>query len=112
MNSPRIAELNDRLRKLIPFAPDTVGLCTITAGVNALSERLKADLFQAVRTFSDFSEDNDPYGEHDFGKVVIAGRSFFWKIDCYDTDLIYASPDPANPAVTKRVLTIMLAEEY
>ena len=62
--------------------------------------------------FDDFCAANDPYGEHDFGVVEAEGHTIFFKIDCYDRELNYGSPDPADPAVTERVLTIMLAEEY
>jgi len=65
-----------------------------------------------VFTFSDFSADNDPHGEHDFGSFECVGRTIFWKIDCYDRELNNGSADPANEAVTTRVLTVLLAEEY
>ena len=51
-------------------------------------------------------------GEHDFGSFVLDAVKLFWKIDYYDRKLEYGSPDPADPAVTRRVLTILLAEEY
>lgn len=65
-----------------------------------------------MNEFDAFSPDNDPYGEHDFGAVEIAGQRVFCKIDYYDTALEYGSPDPSDPAVTTRVLTVMLASEY
>jgi len=55
---------------------------------------------------------NDPWGEHDFGAVEIDGEKAFWKIDCYDRTLTAGSENPANEALTHRVLTIMLASEY
>jgi hypothetical protein len=36
----------------------------------------------------------------------------FWKIDSYDRNTEFGSPDPADPDVTTRVLTIMRADEY
>ena len=55
---------------------------------------------------------NDPHKEHDFGSFEIAGRKFFFKLDYYDLAMEFGSEDPADPAKTMRVLTIMLAEEY
>lgn len=66
----------------------------------------------AVRAFDGFSESKDPYQEHDFGSIIIQGHKVFWKIDAYDLDMLGHSPNPTDPSVTTRVLTIMLADEY
>jgi hypothetical protein len=84
----------------------------LTAGVHALGETFVAEAVAALMTFDDFDADNDPHGEHDFGTVRVQGRRLFWKIDYYDQALERASPNPADPAVTRRVLTLMLASEY
>jgi hypothetical protein len=103
----RIAELNDRFRQTY-----WGGKVMTTCGVNELSEDITARLFRAVSEFDRFNWRNDPHGEHDFGKVVIDGQKFFWKIDYYNNTMDAGSEDPANPDVTTRVLTIMLASEY
>jgi Protein of unknown function (DUF3768) len=58
-------------------------------------------------TLQEFTADNDPHGEHDFGSFQAAGEAFFWKIDYYDRDLMFGSEDPADPDKTTRVLNIM-----
>ena len=77
---------------------------------------LEEDDLQAVvslvRSFTDFTKDNDPYGEHDFGMVEHQGEKYFWKFDYYDQNLEYGSPEPSDTSLTTRVLTIFLAEEY
>ena len=83
----------------------------MTRGVQALGSEAIAQATAAVRTFADFSEDNDPHGERDFGAFEVGGRRLFWKIDYYDLNLALASPNAADPAVTRRVLTLMLAED-
>ncbi|KJV09061.1 hypothetical protein VZ95_13810 [Elstera litoralis] len=103
----RIRTLNDRFRR--SFSGGTV---LVTPGIRALPEDQQAEVLHAVRSFTAFDPGNDPYGEHDFGSVEIAGQRCFWKIDAYDLTLTEASPDPADPSVTRRVLTIMLASEY
>jgi len=69
-------------------------------------------ILERVRTFEKFDADNDPHGEHDFGAFDHGRDTIFWKIDYYDRTLQAASPDAGDPAITARVLTIMLAEEY
>ena len=102
-----IRHLNDQLRQ--SFAG---GVLVMTAGVIALGPARQLMILQAVAAFNAFDESNDPYGEHDFGALEIEGERLFWKIDYYDRNLSAHSPDPADPSVTTRVLTIMLAQEY
>jgi hypothetical protein len=82
----------------------------ITQGVQALAD--VPSVLDQVRRYSAFTPDNDPYGEHDFGSFRHAEATIFWKIDYFDVDLQMYSPDSSDTAVTTRVLTIMLAEEY
>jgi len=44
--------------------------------------------------------------------LQVEGERILFKISYYDRSLIGHSPDHADPSVTTRVLTIMLAEEY
>jgi hypothetical protein len=81
-----------------------------TRGIMSLSEAVISEIFVRVQNFTDFTEDNDPYGEHDFGSFTVEGNKVFWKIDYYNKDLS-GGCDPLSPECC-RVLTIMLAEEY
>nr|WP_319390996.1 DUF3768 domain-containing protein [uncultured Cohaesibacter sp.] len=103
----QIRTLNDNFRRTF-FG----GQVLITNGTNELSDLAKQDLLTAIKTYSAFTPDNDPHGEHDFGSLKFQGDTFFWKIDCYDLQMLHHSPDPTNPSITRRVLTIMKAEEY
>ena len=104
-STAKIAALNDHARRSF-----TGCRVVITQGVQALDNL--PDILDQVRGFDAFTPDNDPYGEHDFGSFRHADATIFWKIDTYDVELLMHSPDPTDPAVTARVLTIMLAEEY
>ncbi|WP_454700908.1 DUF3768 domain-containing protein [Agrobacterium burrii] len=103
----RIRELNDIFRSTW-----LTGTVLMTSGIKNLPNAIQSGIAKSVQRFDAFTPDNNPHGEHDFGAVNIEGHKVFWKIDYYDRTLQYGSEDPANPAVTKRVLTIMLAEEY
>ena len=109
-DSKRIAELNDTFRK----SPHdrTRGRSYMTDGVSALGPDFFIRAIAAVAAFDQFNADNDPYGEHDFGSFGFGEHTIFWKIDYYDKKLEMGSPDPADPAVTSRVLTVLLSEEY
>ena len=107
MSAEKIRALNDAFRTTM-----TGGTVLLTAGVDALPSDVKALVIRRVATFSEFTPENDPHQEHDFGNFTLAGRRFFFKIDAYDAEMRYGSEDPADPAKTTRVLTIMLVEEY
>lgn len=106
-----IRELNDAMRHAIPEV-DPRNRVLITKGVQSLPALAQIGLALMVREFSAFTEDNDPHGEHDFGSIELQGTRYFWKIDYYDEAMLHHSPDPADPAVTRRVLIIMRADEY
>jgi major membrane immunogen (membrane-anchored lipoprotein) len=103
----KVARLNDELRQ-----HGQGGLVVITRGIQALGKDMVEQIAQAVREYDAFDSGNDPHGERDFGSVTVDGEKCFWKIDYYDQDLKFHSPDKSDPNVTKRVLTIMLASEY
>jgi Protein of unknown function (DUF3768) len=103
----RIRALNDSLRQ--NFAE---GIAVMTPGIAALGGEAVARIVKTIAVFDDFHHANDPHQEHDFGAFDADGHKVFFKIDYYDESLTCHSPDPADPSVTKRVITVMLAEEY
>lgn len=103
----KVRVLNDNFRTTF-----IGGQVLLSYGVNELPIDIKARALLMVKAFKDFTNDNDPYGEHDFGFFDLADDTFYWKIDYYDTDRRYGSEDPGDPEKTARVLTIMLAAEY
>jgi hypothetical protein len=103
----RITALNDAFRTSL-----SGGRVILTSGIASLSDDDRNSVLTKVQTFDDFSEDNNPWGEHDFGSIRHNGMKIFWKIDYYDPSITFGSEDPADPDKTTRVLTIMLAEEY
>ena len=110
MTVNKIALLNDQLR--LAMVTSSRGRVVMTAGVAALPEEDVARVLERVRRFDDWTNDNDPHGEHDFGSFDVAGTTYFFKVDYYSPDMEGGSEDPADPAKTTRVLTIMRADEY
>jgi len=116
--SATIRDLNDRFRRNIPTVTDVPGQVVLTSGIQELTNtdaepgKHLLKLFHTVRSFDDFTKDNDPYGEHDFGALDFEGARVFWKFDYYAPGMMHGTDDPTDTAKTVRVLTIMLAEEY
>ncbi len=117
----RIRRLNDLARNVPAMANAT---WMMTRGVNALLtgddpaelphdlHNRVAQLYRTIAGYDRFSERNDPHGEHDFGDFEFLGERLFFKLDYYHPARDVHSPDPANIELCRRVLTIMLAEEY
>ena len=120
----RIARLNDLARSAMGVACTAVA----TVGFRSLPDADQSQVRELIETYDAFDRDNDPHGERDFGTIYQLGdgrwtterprvrgderERVFWKLDYYDRDLQFGSDDAANPAITRRVLTIMLADEY
>ena len=103
----QIRALNDELRQNFGC-----GIAVMTPGIAALGQEAVERIVKTIAVFDDFCHANDPHEEHDFGSFEADGHTVYFKIDYFDRDLKYHSPDPTDPAVTMRVITVMLAEEY
>lgn len=103
----KVRAQNDHFRKT-----GVGGLEVITQGIQEMGITTVAIIRRMVADYDKWEEGNDPYQEHDFGTIAFRRQQIFWKIDYYDADLKEASPNPSDPDVTTRVLTIMLAREY
>jgi hypothetical protein len=102
-----IAKLNNDFRKSF-----IGGEVLLSAGIAAMSSEDKANIISMVQNFNDFTEDNNVYGENDFGSFDYKGEKILWKIDYYDLNNQYHSENPANPDITNRILTIMTVFEW
>lgn len=78
--SAKIAALNDAARR-------NVMSYLTSAGAISLEPSIVGDIYTAVRNFSRFTEDNNPYGEHDFGSLKMHGQRIFWKTDYCEESL-------------------------
>ncbi|WP_298856075.1 DUF3768 domain-containing protein [uncultured Ruegeria sp.] len=120
LRAAEIAAQNDLFRKAL-IDPTTAiemhsngiqGQVLVTPGVSGEGMDFQTAALTAVAWDDQFDEGNDPYGDHTFGTVMVSGQKLFWKIDLYDVDYKYGSDRPFDPAVTRRVLTIMCPSEY
>ena len=106
-DTDQIRALNDRLRQNL-----SAGIAVITPGIAALGQEAVERIVKTVAIFDDFHHANDPHREHDFGVFEAEGSQIFFKIDYFNREMTGHSPDQADPSVTNRVITLMLADEY
>lgn len=104
----RIRQLNDELRTEGSSRNGRV----VAAGRLAQEIEKIGKVAAAVAAYDDWNEGDDPYGEHDFGKLDVNGEEVIWKIDYYSLDEMHGSDHPEDPNVTVRILTLMFAEDY
>lgn len=109
IDGKRIGALNDRFRMQMDH---TLGHWVITSGVNSKGGLFVQRACRAVQQFTDFNAGNDPYGERDMGRIEIDGVSLLWKIDVFDLAYEFGADFPDDPTKSRRVLTVMLAQEY
>ena len=84
MNTKKVAELNDKLRRnIFHSGKDKV---VLTSGFSALPFDEQLRILIKVKEFKDFNKGNNPYGERDFGRIEHNGKDYFFKID-------YIAPD-------------------
>lgn len=105
--SAAIRDLNDAFRQSF-----VGGAVMLTSGIIALGRVSQDAVLAKVRAFDAFTSENDPYGQHDFGSFEHGGQWIMFKIDYYDADIVHGSDNPADPCITKRVLTVMLASDH
>ena len=103
----KIRDLNDAFRKT-----GIGGRIMLTIGIRELGEHAINEIIRKIRNFDNFNKNNNPHGENDFGSIIYNGVKVLWKLDYYDLSLEFGSPDPSDASITKRVMTIMMADEY
>jgi hypothetical protein len=111
-----IATQNDAFRHSIlgntTVADAPQGQFVMTRGVAALGPDAQLEFTRRVAAFDGFTADSDPQGWHEMGVIEFEDTTVWFKLDLYDTDYQYGSPEPSDPAQTRRVLTLLLPSEY
>jgi hypothetical protein len=102
----RIARLNDRCRQGLDANARIMVTRNCLARLSGEGEGIaeilaQAELLAAVRRYA-FKP----------GAFDLQGQRVLFKIDYYDMALEFGSDDPADASITRRVLTVMLAEDY
>jgi hypothetical protein len=105
----QIAYSNDLFRTVLIPCPWARLVLTSTVAESTDREAILTALREF--NFNDVDPENDPRGEHDFGKLTVNGEDYFFKFDYYAPCMNYGA-DPYFERACVRVLTVMRADEY
>jgi hypothetical protein len=69
-------DINDFLRGRFPvcYKPDVTLLTKAFSDMYPDDSEAREAIFKMIREFSEFTEGNDPWKEHDFGKITYDGQ--------------------------------------
>jgi hypothetical protein len=98
----KIITLNDQLRTTF-----NGGRVQMSPAVGTLDPQLRGRALSALSRYNKFADG----GEHDWGVFIFAGYSFEWRIEYRAKEGIGVSPDPADPEMTFRVLTLYVVND-
>jgi hypothetical protein len=105
----RIASLNDQLRSSLD---QRFGAIFLSHAVASTGLAVQMSVREAVKTYSAFTPENDPNGEHDFGEFEVGDERYCWKIDCRDSAPEQKPAGSPYLGGKPRTLMIMFADEY
>ena len=98
----KIIELNDELRTTFKG-----GRVQMTPAVCMLDAQLRGRALSTLSRYNKFADGE----EHDWGVFIFAGFSFEWHIEYRAKEGAGVSPDPADPGMTFRVLTLYVVND-
>jgi hypothetical protein len=96
---------NDRMARIVM----TSGLLAELGGDTVAQTMMAQARLMAALRHCTFAPDSP---ERDFASMDVDGIKVLMKVDYYDTELAFGSEDPANPAMTRRVITLMRPADY
>ena len=113
------AAQNDAFRRHVcldaPFPADMPvldGGLVVGTSIRRLGLPFVLDCMKAIGGIDVFPAEADPKGHRDRGSVGVSGQPVWFFIDPYDRDIRFGSPAPDDPALTSRILSILLPSDW
>ncbi len=110
--------LDEKILSKIPRGFPRRGRIVFAGGLAQEDRSKQIAAAQAATLDNNFTSENDPHGEHDFGAVTVPGSSsfkefkIFWKIDYYSSSEMEDGADDPSALQAYRVLSIFYPDDY